>query len=350
MESLECYLVGGAVRDELLGAPVQDRDWVVVGSTPEQMTALGFIQVGRDFPVFLHPETKEEYALARTERKRGSGHKGFVVDANADVTLEEDLRRRDLTINAIARDRRGKLIDPYQGERDLRAGVLRHVSAAFVEDPLRVFRVARFAAQLSGFQVAPETLTLMGELSRSGELSALSAERVWAELEKALAVNNAEVYFSVLGACGGLEPWLVELQHKAVTFPALPLNAGERFALLPLDPGELQRLSRRLKAPKAVVLQAEDFHKFGSLLAGWRRLPAAQLCDVLVEMKVVHDMTRLRRLCRLVALLNGVAFDDLLTIAEGLRRVAVNRQPPLQGPAYGRALRQARIGWLRQQL
>ena len=174
------YVVGGAVRDALLGLPVADRDWVVIGATPQEMTDAGFRPVGKDFPVFLHPETHEEHALARTERKSGRGYKGFTVYASPEVTLEEDLRRRDLTINAMAQDEAGRLIDPFGGERDLRAGVLRHVSEAFAEDPLRVLRVARFSARF-GFRIADETLALMRRLVHQGEMQALVAERVWQE-------------------------------------------------------------------------------------------------------------------------------------------------------------------------
>ena len=188
-EKLDIYLVGGAVRDALIAskrpatgqgasATTSDRDWVVVGSTPQQMLDLGYTPVGKDFPVFLHPHSKEEYALARTERKHGSGHKGFSIDANSSVTLYEDLGRRDLTINAIAQDARGNLIDPHRGQADIAAGLLRHVSPAFTEDPLRVFRVARFAAQLPGFSVADDTQALLKHMCRNGELDTLSAERV----------------------------------------------------------------------------------------------------------------------------------------------------------------------------
>jgi tRNA nucleotidyltransferase (CCA-adding enzyme) len=207
---MEIYLVGGAVRDRLLGLPVQDRDYVVVGATPEDMTARGFKMVGADFPVFLHPETKEEYALARTERKSGRGYKGFTVYAGPEVTLEDDLRRRDLTINAMAEDTDGRLVDPFGGARDLKAGILRHVSAAFVEDPLRVLRVARFAARF-GFSVAHETLALMREIAGRGELEALVAERVWSELERALAEKQPRRFFEVLRECDALGRILPEV-------------------------------------------------------------------------------------------------------------------------------------------
>ena len=208
---MKIYLVGGAVRDKLLGLPVKDRDYVVVGATPDDMIARGFKLVGADFPVFLHPDTKCEYALARTERKTGPGYKGFSVHAAPDVTLEQDLARRDLTINAMAESEAGELIDPYGGARDLDAQVLRHVSPAFVEDPLRVLRVARFAARF-GFSVADETLTLMRELVAAGEMQHLVAERVWSELERALGSQQPWIFFEVLRGCGALAILFPELE------------------------------------------------------------------------------------------------------------------------------------------
>ena len=210
---MEIYLVGGAVRDSLLNIDVKDKDWVVVGSTPNEMGSLGYQAVGQDFPVFLHPKTKEEYALARTERKSGQGYKGFTCYAEPDVTLEEDLLRRDLTINAIAKADNGELIDPYHGQKDLTNRLLRHVSDAFVEDPLRVLRVARFAARFHylGFTIAPETMTLMKTLVDSGELSHLTPERVWQEWEKSLSNQHPEIFLSVLKECGALAIVLPEL-------------------------------------------------------------------------------------------------------------------------------------------
>ena len=210
---MQTYLVGGAVRDKLLGRPIKDRDWVVVGSTPKQMLAHGYQAVGADFPVFLHPNTKEEYALARIERKIGAGYTGFSCDASSGVTLEEDLLRRDLTINAMAMDNQGNIIDPYNGQQDLKHKLLRHVSAAFVEDPLRVLRVARFAARYHnlGFCIAPETLTLMQTIVANGELTTLSAERVWQETARSLMEIHPEVYFENLRSCGALAVWLPEL-------------------------------------------------------------------------------------------------------------------------------------------
>jgi len=212
---VKTYLVGGAVRDGLLKLPVKDKDWVVVGATPQAMLDQGYQQVGRDFPVFLHPKSREEYALARTERKSGQGYTGFVTDFAADVTLEQDLMRRDLTINAIARDEHGEFIDPYGGRDDLAKRLLRHVSAAFNEDPLRVLRVARFAARFAhlGFRIADETQRLMQQMAASGELAHLTAERVWKETENALQSANPQVYFQVLRDCGALAVLFPEIDN-----------------------------------------------------------------------------------------------------------------------------------------
>jgi tRNA nucleotidyltransferase (CCA-adding enzyme) len=210
---MRTYCVGGAVRDELLGLPVQDRDWVVVGATPDGMLARGFRPVGRDFPVFLHPQTHEEYALARTERKTAPGYAGFAFHAAADVTLEEDLARRDLTINAMARDDAGALVDPYGGRADLAAKVLRHVSPAFAEDPVRILRLARFAARFADFSVAPETLALMATMVDNGEVDALVPERVWQELTRGLMENRPSRMFETLRACGALKKLLPELDR-----------------------------------------------------------------------------------------------------------------------------------------
>ncbi|MEQ6968945.1 multifunctional CCA addition/repair protein [Pectobacterium polaris] len=212
---MKIYLVGGAVRDSLLGLPVTEKDWVVVGATPENLLAQGYQQVGKDFPVFLHPVSRDEYALARTERKSGKGYTGFVCHAAPDVTLEQDLLRRDLTINAIARTERGDLIDPYHGRRDLENRVLRHVSEAFSEDPLRVLRVARFAARFAhlGFQIAEETMALMQKMAHEGELAYLTPERVWKETEKALGTSSPDVYFQVLRDCGALAVLFPEIDN-----------------------------------------------------------------------------------------------------------------------------------------
>lgn len=224
---MKIYLVGGAVRDKLLGLPIQERDWVVVGASANDMLALGYRSVGKDFPVFLHPETKEEYALARTERKIKPGYTGFQFDTSLNVTLEEDLQRRDLTINAMAETEEGQLIDPFQGKKDLDNKILRHVSQAFVEDPVRILRVARFAARFPDFQVAPETNELMKKMVVSGEVDALVPERVWKELERALKEKSPERFFQVLAACDALSK----------LFPVFSnLQGLERAASLSTDP------------------------------------------------------------------------------------------------------------------
>jgi tRNA nucleotidyltransferase (CCA-adding enzyme) len=264
MGMMRVYLVGGAVRDRLLGVAIRERDWVVVGATPEELVRLGYEPVGREFPVFLHPTTHEEYALARQERKVGPGYRGFTTQFAPSVTLEEDLKRRDLTINAMAEDESGTLIDPYGGHADLDARLLRHVSAAFVEDPVRILRVARFAARLAplGFRVAPETLALMRHITDSGEVRTLVPERVWQETERALGEAHPEVFFKVLRVCGALaviypeidalfgvpQPprWHPEIDTGVHVMLALKYAASQRasaavrFAVLTHDLGKAQ--------------------------------------------------------------------------------------------------------------
>jgi tRNA nucleotidyltransferase (CCA-adding enzyme) len=287
---MKIYQVGGAVRDALLGLPVKDRDHVVVGATPEEMERLGFKPVGKDFPVFLHPETHEEYALARTERKTARGYKGFTVYAAPDVTLEDDLARRDLTINAIARDQYGQLIDPFGGAADLKKGVLRHVSPAFVEDPVRVLRVARFAARF-GFHPAPETLALMREMVANGEVDALVPERVWQELAKGLMDAAPRRMFETLAECGALSRVLPEwsrldgdralaaLDHAAGRGLPLAVRYAALFAGGPVEAAESAAV--RLRAPT-------DCRDLAVLAARWstaardaRRLGAEALVDLL---------------------------------------------------------------------
>ena len=214
---MQVYLVGGAVRDRLLGRTVGERDWVVVGATPAELTSQGYTAVGKDFPVFLHPQSKEEYALARQERKVAPGYHGFTTVFSPDVTLEEDLRRRDLTINAMAEDADGRIVDPHGGQRDLAQRLLRHVSEAFVEDPVRVLRVARFAARYAeaGFQIAPETAALMAQMTTSGEIAALTPERVWRETARALLEPRPDVFFEILRSCGALAVLMPELAALA---------------------------------------------------------------------------------------------------------------------------------------
>jgi tRNA nucleotidyltransferase (CCA-adding enzyme) len=257
---LKIYLVGGAVRDALLNRPVKERDWVVVGSTPEEMVQLGYTPVGKEFPVFLHPKTREEYALARTEKKISRGYQGFDFYTDPAITLEEDLRRRDLTINAIAKDEKtGQLFDPYGGQADLKKKQLRHVSEAFVEDPVRVLRIARFAATLERFVVADETNTLMKEIVASGELDALVAERVWQEFHKALCATKVTRFFEVLADCHALSIIFPEFPSPPKTLcevDSLAKGAAlVRFSLLTRELPEpvIRTLCKRLRTPKAFL-------------------------------------------------------------------------------------------------
>lgn len=290
IEGLQVYVVGGAVRDELLQRSAGDRDWVVVGATPEQMEARGFIPVGGDFPVFLHPCTKEEYALARTERKSGRGYKGFTFYTGSDVTLEDDLQRRDLTINAIARDAEGNLVDPCGGQQDLQAKVLRHVGQAFSEDPVRLLRLARFAARFPDFSVADETMELAGQLVDSGEVDELVPERVWQEVAKGLMAIRPGRMFEVLEETGALARVLPQLIYTAdigceLTRAAdrgLPL--ASRYALLCRLSETPEALSKHIRAPSECASYAVLLRE---LLAGLEvenadaALALMERCDVL---------------------------------------------------------------------
>jgi tRNA nucleotidyltransferase (CCA-adding enzyme) len=292
---MKIYTVGGAVRDELLGVPVQDRDYVVVGATPEEMVKLGYKPVGRDFPVFLHPESKEEYALARTERKTARGYHGFEFRAAPDVTLEQDLERRDLTINALAKDEQGRIIDPFHGTRDLEAGVLRHVSPAFAEDPVRVLRVARFAARFA-FAIAPETLDLMRKMAENGEVDALVPERVWQELARGLMEREPSRLFEVLHECAALPRILPEMEllyeepaAAAESMRLLDLAAGEgrklevRIAVLArsCDPLAIESLAERIKLPAACRDLALLAARHTNLIVDAQELDAAELLELL---------------------------------------------------------------------
>lgn len=296
---MQTYLVGGAVRDALLNIPVKDKDYVVVGSSVDEMLALGFQQVGRDFPVFLHPDTKQEYALARAERKSGLGYTGFECDSSSEVSLEQDLLRRDLTINAIAQDQDGNLYDPYGGQKDLKKRVLRHVSPAFQEDPLRLLRVARFAARFAhlGFSIAPETLELMRTISSKGELNYLSAERVWLETQRAMATRHPEVFFQVLNQVSALSPWFEEL--STITLPdehhQLVINhsnqdaqAAVAFArvVLPLESQQIRRLCERLRCPNEVTALAICSADSRASLLHATELPTPELLDTLNRVDV----------------------------------------------------------------
>jgi len=273
---ITAYLVGGAVRDQLLERIIVERDYVVIGATVEQMLSLGFQQVGKDFPVFLHPKTKEEYALARTEKKQGKGYTGFTCHASPNVTLEQDLLRRDLTVNAMALTDSGEIIDPYNGQKDLSDRILRHVSPAFSEDPLRVLRVARFAAryQYLGFTVCPETMVLMRNISKSGELKALSSERIYKEMERSLTEQSPEVFFDILHQCEALKEiwpelnsvWSKHVKARLLHAAKLSSNVAVRFSALMLGnqstkekrefATQTEQIALRLKLPNEIKLIA----------------------------------------------------------------------------------------------
>jgi tRNA nucleotidyltransferase (CCA-adding enzyme) len=368
---LAAFEVGGAVRDALLGLPVNDRDWVVVGTTPERMLELGFRPVGRDFPVFLHPETHEEYALARTERKTARGYRGFVVHASPDVTLEEDLRRRDLTINAMARDPDGALVDPWGGERDLRDGLLRHVSDAFAEDPVRILRLARFAARFERFRVAPETLALVRAMVTAGEVDALVPERVWQEIARGLAEPCPSRMFTVLrdaGALARLAPeldacWDARLARivDAAAAAAAPLEARFAALLHGLAPAAVEAACARMRAPN----DCRDLARLAA--AEHRTVAAASTLDATATLSLLERCDAIRKPARFEALLRaceavraGDAVDDPRARAAGPRlqvalraaravdagavAAAVARTPGAGAPAerIGTAVRAAR--------
>ena len=329
---MKSYVVGGAVRDELLGLPVADRDWVVVGATPEDMVRLGYRPVGKDFPVFLHPETHEEYALARTERKSGRGYKGFTVYAAPEVTLEQDLERRDLTINAMAKDEAGSLVDPFGGEKDLREGVLRHVSAAFEEDPVRILRVARFVARF-GFRVAPETEELMRRMVEIGEADHLVAERVWQEFSRGLSEPQPKLMFEALERCGLRAKLLPELERIPRHFDG-PLPV--RFALLcwPLEAAAIEALCARLKVPN-------EERELALAACRCRPLLSARTPEELLELFKRGDALRRRE--RFAQLLQAAKLaqpglelqpvEQALEAAAGVDAGAIARADPKKIPA-----------------
>lgn len=299
---MKTYLVGGAVRDHLLGLAVKERDWVVVGATVDDMLAQNFQQVGKDFPVFLHPETKEEYALARTERKQGSGYTGFAIHASPDVTLEQDLNRRDLTINAIAQDDAGRLIDPCNGLADINNRLLRHISDAFIEDPLRVLRVARFHAKLAhlGFQIAAPTLALMQQICASGELNTLSPERIWTEIHKGLSENSPHTFILTLYQSGAMEHVLPELNncfHNQDNMLAVSASIGDR-TLAALKYAAQHQFSTLIRW--AVVLHAIDQSNRPKNLAAKVITEKAEHADVVKRvgqrLRTPNDHTELAQL------------------------------------------------------
>ncbi len=365
---MQIYLVGGAVRDGLLGHPGADRDWVVVGATPEQMVALGYQPVGKDFPVFLHPQTGEEYALARTERKTAPGYKGFVVHASPEVTLEQDLARRDLTLNAMAQDAQGQLIDPFGGMRDLQAGILRHVTEAFREDPVRILRLARFAARFETFLVAPETMALCRHMVDAGEVDALVPERVWQEVERGLQAPCPTRMAEVLMSCGAWQRLWPELnandpRHQAALTrmnastvnPSGPLNLGQRWALWchGATPEQVAGIGERFRVPAAVQDMAWAWATHRHVLA----LPAEDATTVCQQLYLMDPLRRPERVRSLIELAQCITRDeDQIQIALGWRSAlqallsvdakAVNRHAMAQGLRgldVGLALKRAHI-------
>lgn len=380
---MEIYLVGGAVRDRLLGLPVQERDWVVVGATAEEMLDLGYKQVGKDFPVFLHPETKEEYALARTERKTGPGYKGFAFHATADTTLEEDLKRRDLTVNAMAVGPGGEIIDPYNGQADLEAGLLRHVSQAFTEDPVRILRVARFAARFGqrGFSVAHSTNALMRKMVADGEVDHLVAERVWTELAKALATDSPEKFFTVLHGCHALKvlfPEIADDNNTAATADnqdSLPVslqtlkqcaadnkNPRIRFAALLLNVNSQQSTNERLACAAAICERYRVPNDFAQLASIAIRTAdtiisdsAADLVTVMETASAFRNVSQWQQLLELFQAtghLDETRTEHLSHVRELAAQInaASLEDKTLQGSEIGEAIRERRREVIAQNL
>jgi tRNA nucleotidyltransferase (CCA-adding enzyme) len=340
------YLVGGAVRDELLGLPVKDRDWLVTGHTPEEMIAKGYQQVGKQFPVFLHPQSKEEYALARTEKKQGQGYTGFACDFAPDITVEEDLLRRDLTINAIAKDDQGQLIDPYGGQKDLQQRLLRHVSMAFIEDPLRVLRVARFLARFAefDFEVAPQTLELMRHMAHTGELNHLTPERVWRETETALSSDHCQRYFQLLQEIDALAPlfpgWPTHFSAPPTTF-----DRQEKWAFLTasMSQDELVNLHDRLRAPNQYRWLSEQVNQVV------QRMPTPQSAVVwekwLGQTGAVKRLQPFAKLVKVLAELTGIPEAEWQRLRSAVADISAKTymQQGLSGAELGEALQHARI-------
>ncbi len=360
---MQVYLVGGAVRDEMLGLAASERDWVVVGGTPEELERAGYRAVGREFPVFLHPDTQEEYALARVERKTGPGYRGFETRFSPEVTLEQDLQRRDLTINAMARAPDGTVIDPYGGVRDLEQRVLRHVSPAFVEDPVRVLRVARFAARLAvlGFKLAPETRALMRRMVDNGEINALVAERVWRELQRALGEANPEVFFDVLQDCGALAVLLPELawnpaqRHALQRAARISPDPGVRFAALLADtkPEAITALCERLRVPNEFRELALLTARLHQRIANAATLDAAGILELLETADAFRRPDRFELLLRATQAQTGAddsVYGQLAVALVTATGVTLPREQlaPLKGIAIAAAYRAARIERLQQ--
>jgi tRNA nucleotidyltransferase (CCA-adding enzyme) len=355
IQGLQAYIVGGAVRDELLGLPAGDRDWVVVGATPEDLARRGFLPVGGDFPVFLHPQTHEEYALARTERKSGRGYKGFTFYTGADVTLEADLQRRDLTVNAIARDADGTLIDPLEGAADIKARVLRHVGQAFAEDPVRILRLARFAARFGDFTVAPETLDLCRAMVAAGEADALVPERVWKELSRGLMMGTPSHLLRVLEETGALARVMPELRVSPEVGKDLDraaqadLSLPNRYALLCRDTPERAALSARLRVPTEcadyarllpVVLEGLDRDVRDPVAA----LDLLERCDALRKPQRFLDLLRAAVIVRPV---DNATWEAKVRLVRGIDAGAIARSCRGDAARIKEALREARLAVLK---
>lgn len=357
---MNVYLVGGAVRDQLLGLPVTEKDWVVVGATPEEMQSRGFRPVGRDFPVYLHPETGEEYALARTERKTGKGHRGFDCDSSAGVTLAEDLQRRDFTINAIARDDNGELIDPWGGLRDLEQRMLRHISPAFEEDPLRVIRAARFMAKLHhlGFELNEETTSLLKHMVSRGDLDELPPERICAELEKALRTESPEVFFRAIEEVGAARTLWPELTDQGIALLSrvrpLTTEPEARFAAICLDlsTGEIRQICERIKMPSRYRDRASLVSQHDETWKNVLQMSAREIVDVMTDMDAFRRTERfasMSKTCCTIGKANG--FDKAQQIHEswiqyqelGRSVKAADIGQDLSGPALGKAIKERQI-------
>ena len=336
------YLVGGAVRDELLGIKPTERDWVIVGADPETMIELGFIPVGKSYPVYLHPETFEEHALARTETKIGPGHGGFSFSIDSNVTLEQDLRRRDLTINAMAKNDAGELIDPYGGQRDLDAQALKHVSDAFAEDPLRCFRLARFAAKLPSFEIAPETIELVR--SMSAQLHELSAERVWNEWVKALVEKAPNRFYEVLIHAEITEPWFHELALDPLiaTHRERDLSLQAAFALIGWHHSKkrLDTFFDRLMAPRKAKSLALQVCQTGRLIKRFDQLENETAIDLLDKSGAFHGDARFETYLAALSSVTNIDVKRFLNLRKILREVSTTGK---QGPSYGQSLRRNRI-------
>jgi len=347
---MKIYLVGGAVRDQLLGRPVQDRDWVVVGGSAAELLAAGYQKVGADFPVFLHPQTREEFALARTERRTGAGHKGFVTDSSADVSLEQDLRRRDLTINAMAMDEAGNLVDPWGGRSDLEARLLRAVSPAFAEDPLRVLRVARFAAQLPGFQVSSETMQLMQLMSHEHRLDELPAERVWQEMNKVLHAPLPYRFLEVLHQAEALTPFFPEWQQSPPIDPGLVFHGDELFSVWceGLSQIDIRNLCQRVRVPNRTCDFALRVTLSQEVLTSWQTAEPSQALQVLERIRAFHEPGIAEGVLTFVERRHVVNLDRLRNLIAAMRLIRADVFEELSGKALGLAIHEARTELLAQ--